>query len=279
MSELQIYQANIERNMLEPAQADLVLTMMQQQYGAEFNHKHEKNTKAQLRATASRILAGLSEANIVLGLQRMRHEQRCPSLSAFRELCEYWKGPNEAWADAITYTKNKKHPITELTKQALDRVKDMLIDTDDNRDAVRMQQSAGFAFREIYEGLVEQSKLANDIERPYVPQKAEASGHIGIELQIIPEKSVYEKLTDEQRAIVDMQKQLVAKGMDHRTALNQARKEIGNQKLNKLDNPELQAKVKKQPKQKFDTPFQKLVAKGVNVKDAFKQCKLEGANK
>jgi hypothetical protein len=170
MSELQIYQASIERNMLEPAQADLVLTMMQQQYGAEFNHKHEKNTKAQLRATASRILAGLSEANIVLGLQRMRHEQRCPSLSAFRELCEYWKGPNEAWADAITYTKNKKHPITELTKQALDRVKDMLIDTDDNRDAVRMQQSAGFAFREIYEGLVEQAKLANDIERPYVPQ-------------------------------------------------------------------------------------------------------------
>jgi hypothetical protein len=86
-------------------------------------------------------------------------------------------------------------------------------------------------------------------------------------------------LTDEQRAIVDMQKQLVAKGMDHRTALNQARKELGNQKLNKLDNPELQAKVKKQPKQKFDTPFQKLVAQGMNVKDAFKQCKLEGTNK
>lgn len=276
MSELMIYNATVELTALQPAQVDFILTAMQKQYGAEFNEKYKQNTKVELRTTAARVLAGLCEKSLLLGLQRMRHEKRCPSLGAFRELCEYWKGPNEAWADAITFTKNRKYPITVLTKEALDRIQDVLIDTDDNRDAARNLQSAGFAFREIYQRLVEQAKLSNDFERMYERPDVKQQDMVAIEHKIIPEKNVYDKLSDHQKAIVDMQQQLVADGWDQRSALSEARKLCVREKLNKLDEPALKREVTEKPKPKYHTQFQQLVSRGWSVRDAFKQCKNNG---
>lgn len=248
--------------------ADLILAVMQKRYGSEFNKKFdaEFNDKHMLRAAMSEILTGLNQADIQRGLLRMRHQKYCPSLSVFRELCEDWKGENEAWADAITWRKNRKHPITELTKQALDTVAELFIDTDNNNIAARNLDGIGYAFREVYRSLVDRAKCENQHQSFWVPTEADDSDKDRYKLA--PVRDVRDGLSEDQKRVVARQQQLVAEGMSQKAALQQARKEFYQSNINK------QVELTKQAPKKTD--FQKMINKGHSPLDAYEKTKQGG---
>lgn len=257
--ELQAFVASQQAVPLEVG--DLVLGMMQKRYGSEFNKKFdsEYSDKHQLRAAMCEILTGLNQEDIQRGLLLMRHQKYCPSLSVFRELCEDWKGENEAWADAITWRKNRKHPITELTKQALDTVAELFIDTDNNNIAARNLESIGYAFREVYRSLVDKAKCANQHQAMYVPTAADEDDKN--RYKPAPAADVRDLLSDHQKAIVTRQQQLVAEGMTQKAALNQARREQYRSNINK--------QVELDKNRPGKTKFHKMIQQGYSPLGAF----------
>lgn len=248
--------------------ADLILAVMQKRYGSEFNKKFdaEFNDKHQLRAAMSEILTGLNQEDIQRGLLRMRHQKYCPSLSVFRELCEDWKGENEAWADALTWRKNRKNQITVLTKQALDTVAELFIDTDNNNVAARNLESIGYAFREVYRSLVDHAKCNNQHQAIWIQTEADESGKD--RYKPAPARNVMDSLTEDQRKMVLRQQQLVAEGMTQKAALQQARKEFYHSNINK------QVELRKQIPRK--TTFHKMVNQGYSPLGAYEHIKKQG---
>ena len=257
--ELQAFVASQQAVPLEVG--DLVLAMMQKRYGSEFNKKFdsEYSDKHQLRAAMCEILTGLNQEDIQRGLLRMRHQKYCPSLSVFRELCEDWKGDNEAWADTLTWRKNKKHQITVLTKQAYDAVMEMFIDTDNNNVAARNLESIGYAFREVYRSLVDKAKCANQHQEMYVPTAADEDDKN--RYKPAPAADVRDLLSDNQKAIVTRQQQLVAEGMTQKAALNQARREQYRSNINK--------QVELDKNRPGKTKFHKMIQQGYSPLGAF----------
>lgn len=259
ISEMQSFVASLQPVPLEVG--DLVLGVMQKRYGMEFNKKfdHEYADPNELRAAMCEILAGLNQEDIYRGLMRMRHQKYCPSLSVFRELCEDWKGENEAWADALTWRKNKKHQITVLTKKAYDTVEVMFIDTDNNNTAARNLDSIGYAFREVYRSLVDKAKCANQHQEMYVPPAADEDDRN--RYKPAPSADVRDLLSDNQKAIVTRQQQLVAEGMTQKAALNKARRELYQSNINK------QVELDKNRPER--TKFQKMIQQGYSPLGAF----------
>lgn len=245
---------------------DLVLAFMQKRYGSEFNNKFdsEYGDKHALRAAMCEILAGLNQEDIQRGLLRMRHQRFCPSLSVFRELCEDWKGENEAWADAITWRKNCKHKITQLTKQAFDVVASMFIDTDNNNIAARNLDTIGYAFREVYRSLLDKAKCNNEHQEFWVPEKSDDNRN---KYKPAPSPHVMETLNEQQKQIVLRIQQLVTEGKSHKEALNQARHEIYRVNINK--NVELEKN--RQP----PTYFQEQIQQGHTPEKAFENASEE----
>lgn len=257
VSEMQAFIASQQAVPLEIG--DLVLAVMQKRYGFEFNKKFdsEYGDKHVLRAAMCEILTGLNQDDIQRGLLRMRHQKYCPSLSVFRELCEDWKGENEAWADALTWRKNKKHQITVLTKQAYDSISEMFVDTDNNNVAARNLESTGYAFREVYRSLVDKAKCANQHQEMYVPPAADDEKRY----KPAPATDVRDMLTDSQKAIVARQQQLVAEGLTQKAALNKARRELYQSNINK------QVELDKNRPER--TKFQKMIQQGYSPLGAF----------
>lgn len=249
--------------------ADLILAVMQKRYGSEFNKKFdaEFNDKHQLRAAMSEILTGLNQGDIQRGLLRMRHQKYCPSLSVFRELCEDWKGENEAWADALTWRKNKKHQITVLTKQAYDSISEMFVDTDNNNVAARNMESTGYAFREVYRSLVDKAKCCNHHQDLWIPTPADDENKDRYKPAAAPH--VMDKLSEDQKRIVARQQQLVADGLTQKDALNQARREQYRANINK--NVELN-------KGRVKTVFHKMIKQGYSPLGAYENIKKQGEN-
>lgn len=267
VSEMQAFIASQQAVPLEIG--DLVLAVMQKRYGFEFNKKFdsEYGDKHVLRAAMCEILTGLNQDDIQRGLLRMRHQKYCPSLSVFRELCEDWKGENEAWADALNWRKNKKHQITVLTKQAYDSISEMFVDTDNNNVAARNLESTGYAFREVYRSLVDKAKCCNHHQDLWIPTPADDENKDRYKPAAAPH--VMDTLSEDQKRIVARQQQLVADGLTQKDALNQARREQYRANINK--NVELN-------KGRVKTVFHKMIKQGYSPLGAYENIKKQGEN-
>ena len=151
--------------------ANQVIAEIQAMFGEEFSRKYPLNGREpqqyfeDMIQMARKVLSGLTPNDIRNGLIKLSRESYVPSLPKFRSLCEQggsWLTQNEAWAQSLAYQANPKNLITAQAHQALDSVMQII-----NQEG---QKAAFYAFRDIYQRIVDECKESRTPQTKYVPK-------------------------------------------------------------------------------------------------------------
>lgn len=158
--------------------AEAVLLKLQSRYGTEFDKKYpchghsEKERKAYMDdmiQMAREVLDGLTPNDIRNGLLKLNREEWCPNLPRFRSLCEQggsWLTQNEAWVQVLNYLSSPENPITMQAHQAMQQVAYIL-----NHEG---QKAASYAFKDVYQRIVDECKATGERQTNYQPVLIEA---------------------------------------------------------------------------------------------------------
>ncbi|MEN8282595.1 restriction endonuclease [Acinetobacter gerneri] len=245
--------------------ADQILSQMENAYGSGFDKKFGHINADELRNQVCAVLNGITPKQLQNGLEQLNHQPWCPSLPEFRTWCEgaqenlFWTA-NHAWAKATTYLDYPKTPITEFTKSALDAVRLILQNEG--------QKSASYAFRDIYNDLVNEAKARGQIQQMWDRKK---------ELPPPPEfvsiSKAEQAMSESDKQICSRQLELMSQGISPKDARKQAQLEIKATKpalINKAQDKSVLIELKSEP---VLTPFQKMIAEGKTAAEAFKLCR------
>ncbi len=260
MHELQEFQQVFEITF--PVQlADQVLAHMETIYGSDFNKKYGHIEASVLCSQVCAVLNGITPSDLRSGVNRMNREKWCPSLPELRSWCEgndFWTA-NQAWAKATTFLDNPKTAITVFTKQALDDVRLILQNEG--------QQHAGFAFRDIYKGLVDDAK-----ENGLKQQMWDRQNELPEPPQLISVSKVLLAMSDTEKRICERQAVLMAKGLTPKAARIQAQNECESTKRRLINKAQDKSILMHSSASLVLTPFQQMVSEGKSAADAFKAC-------
>ena len=169
MGNLQVFQDILQVD-FPPEVADMILGRIQSIYGEQFDKRVvDGKTPEQLQALACEIFDGLTPDDVKRGVMRMRSEKWCPNLPEFRTWCmaeNSWWSADLAWARAINFLDDKTVQITVIAKNALDEVKQVLLNEG--------QKTAHFAFHDVYNNLVSQAQQGGQTQVFYDPEMDQA---------------------------------------------------------------------------------------------------------
>lgn len=155
--------------------AEAVLLKLQSRYGTEFDKKYPVNGRhpniylADMIQMAREVLDGLTPNDIKNGLAKLNREEWCPNLPRFRSLCEQggsWLTQNEAWVQVLNHLASPGKPITVQAHKAMQQVSHIL-----NQEG---QKAASYAFKDVYQRIVDECKANGERQTNYQPVLIEA---------------------------------------------------------------------------------------------------------
>ena len=197
--------------------AEEVLCQMENIFGLKFQKMYGHIPVHDLIQSLCLVLNGITPFQLKKGIERLRTEHFCPSLSDFGQWCrehsEFWS-EHLAWAKVLNFLNNPEVPITVLAKRALDEVRNIL-----NHEG---QVAAGFAFRAVYKDFV--AKAIQNQETQVWWQKSKLRV---LQAQIEPVSMLDRHSTDYHLKVGKLQQQYMGCGMTPKQALIRALKYMG----------------------------------------------------
>lgn len=268
MSNLQVFQ-DIFQVDFPPEVADMILGRIQSIYGEQFDKRVvDGKTPEQLQALACEIFDGLTPDDVKRGVMRMRSEKWCPNLPEFRTWCmaeSQWWSADLAWTRAINFLDNKTVQITVIAKNALDEVKQILLNEG--------QKTAHFAFRDVYNNLVSQAQQSGQVQVFYDPEMDQAQSAKDAKSKA-DQSNMLDRLnsqmSDDEQAILGRVKDLITEGVEPRVARKKATDEYYALKNKTAGNANKIVPLKRSMQEKT-TPYHDMVKSGMSAVEAFKK--------
>lgn len=268
MSNLQVFQ-DIFQVDFPPEVADMILGRIQSIYGEQFENRIVGDkTPEQLKALACEIFDGLTPDDLKRGVMRMRSEKWCPNLPEFRTWCmaeNSWWSADLAWTRAINFLDNKTVQITVIAKNALDEVKQILLNEG--------QKTAHFAFRDVYNNLVSQAQQGGQTQVFYdvatdQAQSAKDTKYKADQPNLL--EHLNSQMSDDEQAILGRVKDLITEGVEPRVARKKATDEYYALKNKTAGNANKIVPLKRSMQEKT-TPYHDMVKSGMSAVEAFKK--------
>lgn len=262
-NEIQLFQNGF--NVSFPRDTALqLLKHMEDLHGTEFGKKFNHiKSQSELVDLACITLSGVTAQEFQQGIQRLHSEKWCPNLPEFRAWCTTssdWWSVDLAWSRAINFLDDKTTQITVIAKNALDEVKQILLNEG--------QKTAHFAFRDVYNNLVSQAQQDGQIEVLY-DAATDKSKDTKSEKYAPHQPSLLEQMSDEEKAIFDRMRNLIADGMNQRLAHRQATAEYFALKKQTFGKTNKMEQIKRSRQERV-TPYHEMIKSGVSPAEAFK---------